>query len=66
MKHRVKFIKIVLGIHEKVESMLSKGRIMLPKKEKLIQMIMTKFHTSKVAGHAGITRTLKRISTQFY
>jgi len=29
-----------------------KGRIMLPRDEKLLQMILTEFHTSKVAGHA--------------
>jgi len=39
---------------------------MLPRDEKLLQMILTDFHTSKVGGHAGITRILKRISAQFY
>jgi len=39
---------------------------MFPRDEKLLQMILTEFHTSKVGGHVGITRTLKRISAQFY
>ncbi|WVZ06579.1 hypothetical protein V8G54_019925 [Vigna mungo] len=43
-----------------------KGRIMLPNHAKLINRIIGEFHGSKIGGHAGTTRTLARLSAQFF
>ena len=32
----------------------------------LIQTILNEFHSSVIGGHAGVSRTLARIMTQFY
>jgi len=38
-----------------------KGKILVPNDQTLINMILAKFHASKVGGHAGTTRTSARI-----
>ncbi|WVZ01852.1 hypothetical protein V8G54_022658 [Vigna mungo] len=43
-----------------------KGRIMVPHNSTLINQILQEFHTSKIGGHAGITKTASRIANQFY
>jgi hypothetical protein len=43
-----------------------KFRMVIPQNSDLIQKILFEFHTSPVGGHAGITRTLARIKSQFY
>ncbi|MCH79841.1 retrotransposon protein, partial [Trifolium medium] len=43
-----------------------KHRMVVPSKETLIQQVLYEFHTSPIGGHAGMTRTLARIKSQFY
>ncbi|WVY96655.1 hypothetical protein V8G54_028806 [Vigna mungo] len=43
-----------------------KGRLIIPKSHALIQQLLHEFHSSLIGGHTGFTRTLARISTQFY
>ncbi|CAJ2661993.1 unnamed protein product [Trifolium pratense] len=43
-----------------------KHRMVIPPKATLIQQILEEFHTSPIGGHAGMTRTLARIKSQFY
>ncbi|GMI81659.1 hypothetical protein HRI_001835200 [Hibiscus trionum] len=45
---------------------LYKGRIVVPKESALRAMLLREFHSSVVGGHAGIQRTLNRLSTNFY
>jgi hypothetical protein len=42
------------------------NRLAIPPNSALIAQILTEFHDSPVEGHAGITRTLARISAQFF
>ncbi|CAJ2662565.1 unnamed protein product [Trifolium pratense] len=42
------------------------ARMVIPPKATLIQQILEEFHTSPIGGHAGMTRTLARIKSQFY
>ncbi|GAU12540.1 hypothetical protein TSUD_182540 [Trifolium subterraneum] len=43
-----------------------KNRVVIPKKSALIQQVLHEFHSSPIGGHAGFTRTLARIKSQFY
>jgi hypothetical protein len=43
-----------------------KDKLTIPPNSQLIPQILTEFHDSPLGGHAGITRTLARISAQFY
>lgn len=43
-----------------------KDRLVIPKQSTLIQDILKEYHSSPSGGHAGITRTLARITTQFF
>ncbi|PNY14541.1 hypothetical protein L195_g011223 [Trifolium pratense] len=43
-----------------------KQRLVIPKNNDLLHKILYKFHTSPIGGHAGITRTMSRITSQFY
>ncbi|PNY16671.1 retrotransposon-related protein, partial [Trifolium pratense] len=43
-----------------------KQRLMIPKDSDLLNKILFEFHTSPIGGHAGITRTIARIKSQFY
>lgn len=42
------------------------GRLVIPMQSKLIQQILHEFHSSPVGGHAGIARTVARITPQFF
>ncbi|GAU35592.1 hypothetical protein TSUD_295280 [Trifolium subterraneum] len=42
------------------------NRLAIPPKSAMISKILTEFHDSPIGGHAGITRTLARISAQFF
>lgn len=43
-----------------------KGKWVLPSKSPLIQQVLSEYHSSPISGHAGIARTVARISAQFY
>nr|KYP46437.1 Transposon Ty3-I Gag-Pol polyprotein [Cajanus cajan] len=43
-----------------------KGRLVIPNSHNLVKQILYEFHTSLLGGHAGMARTLARISAQFY
>jgi hypothetical protein len=43
-----------------------KGRIVIPPKSPLKHEILHEFHASKLAGHSGILRTLKRLAQNFF
>nr|KYP53324.1 Transposon Ty3-G Gag-Pol polyprotein [Cajanus cajan] len=43
-----------------------KDRLVLPSPSPLIQKVLLEYHSSPIGGHAGIARTLARISSQFY
>ncbi|MCI04999.1 transposon TF2-1 polyprotein, partial [Trifolium medium] len=43
-----------------------KDKLAIPPSSPLIQQILQEFHSSLVGGHAGITRTLARVCSQFY
>jgi hypothetical protein len=43
-----------------------KSRILIPAQQGIRHKIMVEFHSSPIGGHARITRTLARISAQFY
>ncbi|WVY97768.1 hypothetical protein V8G54_029919 [Vigna mungo] len=48
------------------EVLIWKGRIMLPREDTIIKLIISEFQHSKIGGHAGIHQTIARISSQFY
>ncbi|MCI14451.1 hypothetical protein A2U01_0035582, partial [Trifolium medium] len=43
-----------------------KQRLVIPKNNDLLHKVLFEFHTSPIGGHAGITRTIARIKSQFY
>ncbi|MCH80874.1 Ty3/gypsy retrotransposon protein, partial [Trifolium medium] len=43
-----------------------KQRLVIPKNNDLLHKVLYEFHTSPIGGHAGITRTMARINSQFY
>lgn len=43
-----------------------KNKLVLPVDSSLIQQVLQEFHASPIGGHAGITRTMARISAEFY
>jgi hypothetical protein len=43
-----------------------KGRLVIPEGSELINMILKENHSSPIGGHAGNTRTLARISYQYF
>ncbi|CAJ2641138.1 unnamed protein product [Trifolium pratense] len=43
-----------------------KQRLVIPKESDLLNKVLYEFHTSPIGGHAGITRTIARITSQFY
>lgn len=43
-----------------------KGRLVVPAVDTLIQKLLLEYHSSPIGGHAGITRTLARMSSQFF
>ncbi|KAL9664949.1 hypothetical protein QQ045_020358 [Rhodiola kirilowii] len=45
---------------------LYKGKILVPKDAAIRNLILHEFHDSPIDGHAGIARTLARISTTFH
>lgn len=46
--------------------LLWKGRIMLPEDDDIINQVLLEFHSSKIGGHAGVAKTIARISSQFF
>lgn len=40
--------------------------LVVPNQEALIQQILREYHVSPVGGHAGVTRSVARISAQLY
>lgn len=46
--------------------LLWKNRLVIPSNDPLVQVILKEFHSTPIGGHAGVTRTLARISAQFY
>lgn len=46
--------------------LLFKGRIMIPNEQQFKLKIMEEFHSSKTSGHAGMTKTLAKITSQFF
>jgi hypothetical protein len=43
-----------------------KNRIVVPKDVNLLQQLLQEFHSSPIGGHSGLTRTLARVTQQFY
>lgn len=43
-----------------------KNKLVLPVESSLINQVLQEYHTSPIGGHAGITRTMARISAEFY
>ncbi|GAU41241.1 hypothetical protein TSUD_97760 [Trifolium subterraneum] len=43
-----------------------KQRLVIPRDNDLLHKVLFEFHTPPIGGHAGITRTLARIKSQFY
>lgn len=43
-----------------------KGRLVVPHDSALQHLIISEYHNTPVGGHAGIQRTLKRLSSTFY
>jgi hypothetical protein len=43
-----------------------KHRLVIPDNSDLLHTVLLEFHTSPIGGHAGITRTIARIKSQFY
>jgi hypothetical protein len=50
----------------KDELVFWKGRLMVPQASPIRDQILQEFHTSAIGGHAGIARTMARITAQFY
>ncbi|KFK40544.1 hypothetical protein AALP_AA2G009700 [Arabis alpina] len=46
--------------------LLRKGKLVLPAKSVLIDVILHEFHTGKMGGHGGVLKTQKRIDAVFY
>jgi hypothetical protein len=42
------------------------GRLVIPVEEELVHRILQEYHSSPIGGHAGVTRTMARLKTQFY
>ena len=51
-------------VHE--ELLLFKGKVWFPNKSALQPLLVAKFHSTPVGGHAGIQRTLARLVSFFY
>ncbi|XP_017413004.1 uncharacterized protein LOC108324575 [Vigna angularis] len=43
-----------------------KHRVMIPRDAEIIQLLLKEYHSSTLGGHVGITRTMARLSSQFY
>lgn len=43
-----------------------KDRLVVPGQSPIIQQILTEYHNSPIGGHAGVTKSIARISAQFY
>ncbi|WVZ26157.1 hypothetical protein V8G54_004701 [Vigna mungo] len=43
-----------------------KHRVVIPRDNEIIQLLLNEYHNSTIGGHAGITRTMARLSSQFY
>ncbi|CAL9249063.1 unnamed protein product [Arabidopsis halleri] len=43
-----------------------KNRLVVPKASKFISLILTEYHDSRVGGHEGVLKTLKRIQQSFH
>lgn len=43
-----------------------KHRLVIPVESSLIQNILKEYHDTPIGGHAGVTRTLARVASQFY
>jgi hypothetical protein len=70
----------LLGLHKKLEAhpelmphykvreglIFFKGRLVIPPTSPLKNEILHEFHSSKLAGHSGILRTLKRLAQNFF
>lgn len=43
-----------------------KHRLVIPMESNLIHQILKEYHDTPIGGHAGVTRTLARVTAQFY
>lgn len=43
-----------------------RDRLVLPPNSPLINQVLMEYHSSPIGGHSGITRTLARVSAEFY
>lgn len=43
-----------------------KHKLVVPVESSLIHKILTEYHDTPIGGHAGVTRTLARVASQFY
>jgi len=46
--------------------LLKKGRIWLPPNSRFKVLLMKEFHETPIGGHAGVVKTLKRLSANFF
>jgi len=46
--------------------LLWKERVVIPKKNSLISIILQEYHDGVLGGHSGIAKTLDKISSKFY
>ncbi|WVZ03870.1 hypothetical protein V8G54_024676 [Vigna mungo] len=43
-----------------------KQRVVIPRNEEIIQLLLKEYHSSPIKGHDGINRTMAMLSSQFY
>nr|KYP55632.1 Transposon Ty3-I Gag-Pol polyprotein [Cajanus cajan] len=52
------------SIHQ--DLILHKGKIWLPRSCSMIQLLLHEFHSTPLAGHPGVTRTLAKLQANFF
>lgn len=57
---------IHVGYELKKGSLMYKGRRVMPRGSRLVQLLLSKFHSSPIGGHSGFFCTYKRISSIVY
>ncbi|WVZ09002.1 hypothetical protein V8G54_022348 [Vigna mungo] len=48
------------------ELLIYRGKIWLSDKSKFISLLLREFHETPIGGHVGVSKTLKRLSANFY
>lgn len=58
--------KVKMGYSEVNGRLLYKNRLVIPQDSAHIPLILEEFHASRIGGHAGLLRTIKRIQDYFH